>query len=82
MIDKYESELHPAVAKAAGESLPRRRYVCVACGAKGKRNNSREARLSDPICPKCKSNCADLDRLLEWQAACLAKNPNNPLFRK
>ena len=78
----YENELDPNVAKAAGESLPRRRYTCIACGAKGKRNNSREARLSDPICPRCKSNFADLDRLLVWQAACLEKNPKNPLFIK
>jgi len=63
MIDKYEYELHPAVAKAAGESLPSRRYTCIACGRKGRRNNSREARLIEPICSACryKKRCPNCD---------------------
>ena len=76
MIDKYLYELHPAVAKAAGESLPPRRYKCVNCGASGRRSNSREARLMDPVCPSCLRNLGDLERLLEWAAACEARRPS------
>lgn len=66
----------------ADEPLPSRRYICVSCGGKGRRANKPEQRLQDPICPKCKANCADIDRLMEWQAACLERNPKNPLFIK
>ena len=66
----------------SADPLPSRRYICVGCGGKGRRANKPEQRLQDPICPRCKANCADLDRLMEWQAACLERNPKNPLFTK
>lgn len=66
----------------ADTQLPSRRYICVACEEKGRRGNKPEQRLQDPICPRCNANCADLDQLMKWQAACLEMNPKNPLFIK
>jgi hypothetical protein len=45
--------------------LPSRRYTCIACGGKGRRNNSPEQRLREPICPRCEKALSYFDRYAE-----------------
>lgn len=33
--------------------LPPRRYTCIACGQKGRRSNSAQDRIKEPVCPRC-----------------------------
>lgn len=46
------------------ESLPSRRYTCIICGRKGRRNNLPEQRKLDPICRQCEHNIEDLESML------------------
>ena len=52
-------------------NLPSRRYRCLACGSKGRRNNSAYDRLKEPICPRCENALGNFDMYAEllpfWQ---------------
>lgn len=68
------------------EELPSRRYTC-ACGFKGRRNNSAEARKRPPICPSCtryaSKNEPLLNRIIELEAEVnLWRNRHSELLMK
>ena len=49
--------------------LPSRRYTCIICERKWRRNNSPESRNRDPICPMCQNSIEDLESLLIYLPA-------------
>jgi len=63
--------------------LPSRRYTCIACGRKGRRNNSAQDRIKEPVCPRCEAAMVHFDLYADlipfWQKR---REKSSPEFKK